>query len=794
MRSKFALAAVAVLALFWATAASTPAYALNSSYYVDCSATSNGTGTQSSPWNSLASVNSKSGGFSAGDSILFKRSTTCSGSLRPLGSGASGNPATISTYGTGARPAIVAPASSTYALMLSDQSYWTVDNLDISGSSRYGVFVTVTTGVVNGISLTNLHVHDVRGGQLDSKNTGLVVVSPTHDSSNSSSARFNNVLIDGVEANGTNMWSGIIVGSGTNSDAWATTTSKRSTNVTVRNSTVYDIYGDGIILFAVNTGLIEKSVAHDTGKQPTQTIGTPNGIWTWACNGCTVQYNEAYNNDSPGVDGGAFDVDYFSDNTVVQYNYGHDNSAYCIAVFGAENYTTSNTIVRYNVCANNGTQNVGQRTELEISTWNGGLIDGLQVYNNTFITNHGAMHGYSSSFTGSQPRTFTNNLVYSTSSNPFGSANALASDYNLWYYTGGNWTNSEPHSTYADPQINDPGHTGSGSLGTAYTLTSTSPAVDAGTTISGSGTRDYYGNAVPRGNATDIGAHESAFSRTITPPSGETELLTNPGFEAGSLAGWGGGSLSTSNTRSGTYSASIVGSSNSIYRTVTGLSPSTTYTYSAWVKADAGNEGFLYAKSFGGTEVQSGAITSGVYTLATLTFTTGAASSSVEIGLWRNAGSGTGSLYIDDTSLKAATGAPPATNLLTNGGFESGTLSDWSNWPSGAAVSTAARTGTYSASLTGSGSGIYRTVTGLLPNTTYTLTGWLKSDAGQQGYLYVKSFGAAELRSTVATAQSYGQYSVTFTTGASNTSAELGLWRDTGSGTGSVFVDDVTLN
>jgi hypothetical protein len=43
--------------------------------YVDCSASTNGAGTQSSPWNTLASVNALT--FNPGDQILFNRGTTC---------------------------------------------------------------------------------------------------------------------------------------------------------------------------------------------------------------------------------------------------------------------------------------------------------------------------------------------------------------------------------------------------------------------------------------------------------------------------------------------------------------------------------------------------------------------------------------------------------------------------------------------------------------------------------------------------------------------------------------------
>ena len=74
-----------------------------------------------------------------------------------------------------------------------------------------------------------------------------------------------------------------------------------------------DVYGDGIILFRDSDGLIETSTAWQTGMQPTETTGTPNAIWTWTCTDCVVRDNEAYLTDSPGVDGGAYDIDW--DNT-----------------------------------------------------------------------------------------------------------------------------------------------------------------------------------------------------------------------------------------------------------------------------------------------------------------------------------------------------------------------------------------------------------------------------------------------------------------------------------------------
>src|SRR5581483_1881898 len=125
-----------------------------------------------------------------------------------------------------------------------------------------------------------------------------------------------------------------------------------SDSAAIRNSTVHDVGGDGITIFSCNGATIENNVAYNTGQTQVTSIGTPNGIWTWACANCLVQGNEGYNTDSPADDGGVYDIDFHSSNTTVQYNYAHDAHAYCVAVFGAENQATTNSIVRYNVCAN----------------------------------------------------------------------------------------------------------------------------------------------------------------------------------------------------------------------------------------------------------------------------------------------------------------------------------------------------------------------------------------------------------------------------------------------------------
>ena len=48
------------------------------------------------------------------------------------------------------------------------------------------------------------------------------------------------------------------------------------------------------------------------------------GIWPWSCDNTTIQFNEVYGHKAPW-DAQGFDADYNCNNTIIQYNYSHDN-------------------------------------------------------------------------------------------------------------------------------------------------------------------------------------------------------------------------------------------------------------------------------------------------------------------------------------------------------------------------------------------------------------------------------------------------------------------------------------
>ena len=348
------------------------------SYFIDCSAAVEGDGSGAHPWNTLAAAQSRV--FQPGDLLALRRGTVCRGAFAPQGSGADGRLIRLTAYATGPRPRIIAPASERQALFLFNQEYWQVDSLDISGANKYGIFVSGDKGPLHHVYLKNLYVHDVMGGALKNKDNGLVVVGPS-----SAAALFNDVVVDGVDAADSNQWAGILIGGGNYAYA---SDAPLNRHIEVRNSTVHNVFGDGIILFRDQDGLIKTSAAWQTGMQPTQDVGTPNAIWTWTCTDCTVEDNEAYLTDSPGVDGGAYDIDWDNTRNTVQRNFAHDTQGYCVAVFAA-GYTTRESVVRENLCIDNG-----QSPRLAIlqgavylHTWNDGPIKGLAIENNTIQWN-----------------------------------------------------------------------------------------------------------------------------------------------------------------------------------------------------------------------------------------------------------------------------------------------------------------------------------------------------------------------------------------------------------------------
>lgn len=165
-----AVSAAAIVALLGASLLSTPpAQAAGSTYFVDNRAGSDcsddGPGTsEDEPWCTFAPASALTLG--AGESLLLARGASWSEQLTVGLDGSADQPATIGAYGTGDAPRILGNDTSV-GLDLTDPNHAVITGLDIgakkadgSGALAFGIMATYTTMNNEGLTFTDLSVHD----------------------------------------------------------------------------------------------------------------------------------------------------------------------------------------------------------------------------------------------------------------------------------------------------------------------------------------------------------------------------------------------------------------------------------------------------------------------------------------------------------------------------------------------------------------------------------------------------------------------------------------------------------
>jgi hypothetical protein len=268
-----------------------------------------------------------------------------------------------------------------------------------------------------------------------------------------------------------------------------------------------------------------------------------------------IQFNESHHNRTGGqIDGGGFDLDHNTSNSIMQYNYSHDNegAGFLLAQSPGSDDHTDN-IVRYNISENDARKSP-RHSGLHV--W--GAVRNLEMYNNTVFTsgsNSGTPRAVSIVNKGIPDRHVSgihvrNNIIQTTDdvtlveveASQLDGASDIQFQGNLYYPTGDQFriawgfrqigdldawratakqerVDGHDVGLVADPKLAKPG-TGItldnpdllGSLG-AYWLQDGSPAVDAGIDLAavfglGPVSQDFYGSPVPQGGGYDIGAHE----------------------------------------------------------------------------------------------------------------------------------------------------------------------------------------------------------------------------------------------------------------------------------------------
>ena len=514
--------------------------ATNTTYYVSTSGSDSNAGTSTaSPWKSLAKVDATT--FQPGDRILFQAGNAWTGQLWPKGSGASGAPITIGSYGSGARPSFAGAGKVADTVKLWNQQYWTVTGIDVSNNApstgtavaNLGDFRGIHIGgddskTLSGFVVDGVSVHDVTGvdnwvggstannktgihfqmGWDRAKNTGGIVFNTTVP--NIAAPPSTPTILTGITVQNSSIqntsWGGIVtkqyVGDapGAVATGWGLRSSASDskyapfTHVTIQGNYITQrgtAYGaNGMLLDDVRDAVVQNNLVDRVGTC---------GIELDYADVATVQHNEVTGTSvkAGGSDSNAVDPDMGTTNIVIQYNYLHNNNVGFLVFqvrFGGS------SVWRYNIVANSSKESM-QLGSISSST--------AQIYNNTFYNTSSTLASLSTN----SHYTFTNNIFYTTAAKPT-TASGSSIVYNNNLYGGNSPTvpSGDKHARTGNPLFANPTAGGTGtqasgpdlSAGLNWLIPANSPAANAGVTIANNGGLDYVGTTVP--TIPDIGA------------------------------------------------------------------------------------------------------------------------------------------------------------------------------------------------------------------------------------------------------------------------------------------------
>ena len=493
--------------------------------------------SQDEAWKSLEKANQIT--YQPGDRILFKRGGQWSGIFEPKGSGAKDASIVIAAYGKGEKPVLDAGGAVSEGQIFSatirlfNQEYWEFRDIHVKnyapaeGSNpkyKNGILVEGRdVGTLNGFSFINVKVSDVNGtlsneGSLKGRENGglKMLISRSADTAEWVPSGFNGVLVDSCHFLKTSRSGFFTVSHWKTRDLNSSFGEKTvngmindwhpSHNIVVRNSRFEEIGGNGLVIRVTESPLVEYNLFIRCSW-----LTTGNASYPYNCNNALWQFNEAcytaYEDGDPDASG--FDSDYFCKNTIIQYNYSHDNEWGSLLVCNNGDLSRAfndGTIVRYNVFQNDDHHSIrisGPTTNTHI--YNNILYIGDELRNIDIIWNK---------FWGglSDKTYYSNNIICNLASNSnyeFGASTNNHFSNNIFF---GNPAFREPDSPgkiTSDPLFINPGK---GEMGfqslEGYKLQQGSPAIDAGKSLVQEDAKDFFGNNVPSGSGVDIGVHE----------------------------------------------------------------------------------------------------------------------------------------------------------------------------------------------------------------------------------------------------------------------------------------------
>ncbi|HEV2346914.1 MAG TPA: glycosyl hydrolase family 18 protein [Actinocrinis sp.] len=259
-------------------------------------------------------------------------------------------------------------------------------------------------------------------------------------------------------------------------------------------------------------------------------------------------------------------------------------------------------------------------------------------------------------------------------------------------------------------------------------------------------------------NCSGISQSQWYFSHTFEPYSGGT---TNPGNDFSVSVSPGSAAVNPGSSATATVSTAVTsGSAQSVSLSSSGAPSGVTVSFSPASVTAGGSSTVTFATS--------STAAAGTYAI-TITGSATSGSHSATYSLTVNGSGGTGG------------------GSLTNGGFETGSLSPWTGQPGDGVVSSPVHSGSHAGLIapTSSQTGEIDQTVNLKANTSYTLTGWV-----QGNYAFIGVSGGASA-SNWTSSSTWTQLTVTFTTGSSGT---VTVFAHGWYAQGNVYVDDFTLN
>jgi Right handed beta helix region len=355
-------------------------------YYVDAAhgSDSNSGASPTSPFRTLAAVGRHS--YRGGEKILLRGGQRFAGSIS-LGTGnLSGtsrrSPLTISSYG-GGRATILAPPGAD-GIAVTNRAGVVVSDLNIVGA-RAGCGKPTSSGYrygTSGIRFAARSIHGtlaqgitIKGVDVSRFCDGIVVASGDDGS------RISHIRIIAVSAHD-------------NADAGIWTDDQANARHSIRDVTVsaslaYRNAGrGGIMLFGLDGGVVERSVAFDNGRAAAGSVG----IWAFDSNRILFAHDESYGNGSPRntQDGDGFDFDRGVSNSLMEDNYSHGNGGIGFLVCSCSLSAYPFYHMRNDVLRSNVSQNDGSSGQPSLFVYGGEVMTGIQVVSNRVSSASGA--------------------------------------------------------------------------------------------------------------------------------------------------------------------------------------------------------------------------------------------------------------------------------------------------------------------------------------------------------------------------------------------------------------------